>query len=278
MPIPYKGSYTKLREVAKKGVGLGGDVACPRPGCGSVGQLRFLGTWVDRDVVWLRGKRGVHEKTTVPLARCGGCKGRFRVLPEEMVPFKLYSFPLIERCVKAYVVDSTKGLQEAAKVVEGVQPHHTALHGWVGGIGDRVLEREKKNGAQRKQIPASAIVIETSKRLGPNPVNRWHEDVKIPSWKYETEERRDQLMGCAKLLNMGSFLFKRSLHPVSAWHGWVVSELDVAGWTFWSRGRCTTFQIEEETGGRVASVQGKKQRKRESTNGSRSPPSGMLAF
>jgi len=286
MPVPYGGSYSKLRAEAKKGVGVGEEVRCPK--CGRGGRLSFLSTWVARSMIWLEEGRGVRDpEGGVPLARCGACKARVRVLPEGILPFKQNSLPLIERCMNAYVgPGSTMGLEAAVGVIEGVRPHFTTLHGWLGGLGDRVLgmtdRTERKGGGRkkgrRKPMPASAIVVETAKRLDQRLMEKWHEPVEVAPWKYETEGRRDQLHACARLLNAASFLFADSPYPVSLWHGWVISELDVAGWGFLSRGRCTRIQI-YGNGGEAAECESQTGEKRkECRHGSRSPPSGLLAF
>jgi hypothetical protein len=228
----------------------------------------------------LEGGRGVAEEGGVPLARCGRCRARVRVLPEGVLPYKANSLALIERCIEAYVEPgSTRGLEAAVGVIDGVRPHFTTLHGWLGGLGDRVLERERdgRGGISGKAMPASAIVAEASKRLDARLMDRWlHERVEIAPWKHETQGRRDQLEACARLVKAASVLFPESPHPVSTWHGWVIAELDVAGWAFWSRGRCTTIQIDEKTGGRVACFRLKTQKRRECTHSARSPPSGLL--
>lgn len=228
----------------------------------------------------LEGGRGVIEDGGVPLARCRRCKARVRVLPEGILPYKANSLALIERCIEAYVKPgSTRGLEAAVLVIGGVRPHFTTLHGWLGGLGDRVLERQRdeKGGIIGKAMPASAIVVETSKRLNARLMDKWlHERVEIAPWKYETQGRRDQLEACARLVNVASHLFPESPHPVSSWHEWVISQLDVAGWAFWSRGRCTTIQIDEKTRARVACFRQKTQKRRECTHGARSPPSGLL--
>ncbi|MDP8214675.1 MAG: hypothetical protein RAO92_05845 [Candidatus Euphemobacter frigidus] len=125
-----------LCELAVKGESLGDNSICP--GCLVSGRLFFTSTWVARGIIWY-GKDGrrIYQEIKVPEAGCRECGGRFRVLSEEILPYKLFSLPVIEDLCRTYVQPDPYG-PGLRKVVEGpveVSPNYSTLHRWTEGLG-----------------------------------------------------------------------------------------------------------------------------------------------
>ena len=288
MPVPFPDFYDSLCQSAMQGKSLGKDAICPNPRCCARGKLVFTNSWVDRGVVWPKGKRGAKfKRNLIPLAQCHVCGGRFRVLSQEILPRKTYSLPVIENSCRLYP-QSGKGLRKTVNSIKGDRPHFTTLHGWLGGLGVKALDRKKvqKNRSAEQGKKASysgkvwttaALVAESAKKLKRGVVREWHNQFDIPLWKYKGEKRRDQLEGCARLFSVASYLFPDEPYPLTSWQSWLIKEVHVAGWVFSARSGCTAIQLSTAGQNVIGSFQKPKLQKKEKNHGSRSPPGGMLA-
>lgn len=288
MPVPFPDSYDNLCQSSRQGKSLGRDTICPNPRCCCRGKLVFTDSWVERGVTWPKGKTGaVFQRKPIPLARCQVCGGRYRVLPREVLPRKTYSLPVIENSCTSYP-RSGKGLRKTVNSIQGDHPHFSTLHGWLGGLGVRALDRVK---IQKKRSPrggkkfshsgkvftTAALVAESGKKLRRGVVRKWHSQFYIPSWKYKGERRRDQLEACARLFSAASYLFPDEPYPLTSWQSWLIKELHVAGWVFPARAACTAIQLPTAGQDVVGSFQEAKSQRKGKSHGSRSPPGGMLA-
>ncbi len=115
--------------LAVKGELLGLDIICPK--CLISGRLSFTSTWVARGIIWY-GKDGklVYEEIKVPLARCRNCRGHFHVLPEEILPYKLFSLPVIEDLCRTYVQPNPDGpgLRKFVDRLSEDHPDYSTVH------------------------------------------------------------------------------------------------------------------------------------------------------
>jgi hypothetical protein len=121
------------------------DERCPRCKAG----LELTGSRVKRQAIGIQGS----ETLEVPLAHClGECGGRFRILPSDLLPGKVFSLEAVEAYAKTYLRGS-RGLRGAVSATRTTvtRPHFTALHGWLGGLGERVLGRVAL-GSQRATL------------------------------------------------------------------------------------------------------------------------------
>lgn len=269
---------------------MGEGAPCPRASCGAVGRFVFTGTLVKgRGIFWLRRDGLAFEHIDIPLCRCEACRGRFRVLPVEILPRKSYSFPSIESACGAYL-RLERGLRRTVERMGKYHPRFTTLWIWLRGLGRRVLDRggapeTRGKGAGNKKErtcsellpPAAALIAETAKRLAPGLAEQWSRRFEIPAWKYKSPRRRDQLEACARLLGAASFLFPESTHPLTAWQGWLIGHFHVAAWGFGSRISCTTIKLPPPGQGPVDSPARPKWHREERNHGPRSPPGGLLA-
>lgn len=254
-------------------------------------------------MVWLRVTGSLHYgREAVPIARCAACRGRFRVLPVELLPYKVYSLAVIETAVGRYTGSCAAGtgLRKVVARFGPGHPHFSILHGWLGGLGERILHRAPhrpgmapKHASRRKtsssplgrlgalsavegSLPTSALVAESAKRLTADLNSLWHRRFPIARWKYKSEHRRDQLEACARVMAAARSLFPRGPHPLTAWQGWLIDRLHVTGWTFFSRARCTPIQLTPPPESLIRSSASPDRRKGGSRHGPRSPPDRMV--
>jgi hypothetical protein len=200
----------------------------------------------------------LHRESPVPLALCEQCKSRFRVLPVEILPYKTFGLPVIEAACLHYAT-STDGLRKTVRTIAGVAPHHSTLHGWMGGLGERAmdkvhLKRDRATVSQPSLAPTSTLVAETAKRQDFDLINRWSKTKPpIAPGKYKSLFRKELLQSCLRLLSIAASLFQQSLHPLTLWQCWLVPIFLVAAWLFPSRNIITAIQHTDLTNNMVIS-------------------------
>jgi len=283
IPVPFPTSYSQLCILAVKGECLGVDIICPR--CLTAGLLFFTSSWVLRGIIW-HEKNGIliFEKIKIPLTICRECRGRFRVLPEEILPYKHFSLPAIEDICAGYMQldPDGSGLRTYVDSRSGISPDHSTLHRWTVGIGERVLDRlqpeDHKTPFSKLWFPSSALVAESAKIINPKVREQWRNSFDIPSWKYRSARRHDQLQACARLFSSANLLFPDDSFPLTMWEGQIIQNFNVAGWWFPSGFNCTGLQHARTTPNSVNSSFVSKIPKKEVNYGSRSPPDGLVPF
>lgn len=275
MPVPFPGSYYTLCRIADQGVSLGEDAVCPRSTCGARGKLVFTSTWVDRGIIWDQGQiKLVHQVIEIPLAECQGCGGRFRVLPQEILPFKHFSLPIIETSCRLSFEDNRGPIQAAALMEGNLPPHWTTVYHWQSDLGERVLRQVPCPGTI--QVPAAALVAESAKRLDPGLTKQWQQPVKVLAHPLRSRRRQEQLETCLRLLLAAAFLFRNAVHPLTSWSAWLTGRFHVFAWSFPSRAPGMTFQNRDSTRGLVRSPEEGKSPGEEHYHDPRSPPHSRL--
>jgi len=275
IPVPVPISYDELRAAAVKGKSVGAEVPCPK--CLAVGALVYTGSSVDRGAV-MRSKEGQLEPQVMrlPIARCGDCKARLRVLPRELLPFKSFCLPVIEQACSRYVDPDPRGpgLRRTVRRLGKYAPAHSTLWRWLAGLGERALDRGAVQTvrAYASLPPAAALVAESAKHLGKGLRRVWERRFKIPSWKYLSEKRREQLEGCARVLESGRRLFLQRANPLSEWHGWLLDRFHVAAWAFPTGMACAELELTPCASGAVRSAVKSKPAKGGRCDEARSPP------
>ena len=193
------------------------------------------------------GGVAVYQESPVPLALCERCRSRVRVLPVEILPYKTFGLPVIEAACVHYVT-STDGLRKTVQTIPGVAPHYSTLHGWMGGLGERAmdkvaLKRDKATIGRPLLPPASTLVAETAKRQDLDLINRWSmTKPPIVPWKYKSLFRKELLQSCLRLLSIAASLFQDSPYPLTMWQHWLLPMFLVAAWLFPSRNIITPIQ------------------------------------
>jgi hypothetical protein len=138
----------------------------------------------------------VERKVKIALVRCPICKSRYRVLPADIVPHKLYSLPVIELAISLYNRGDLSLRQVAWVQLYGERtPEHTTLHGWTEGLGAWCLSRTV--GEVAFSVPATRILAELEIRF--SQVKSLHS---IPVWinpkRYRSQGRRQRLQACKR--------------------------------------------------------------------------------
>jgi hypothetical protein len=182
------------------------ETSCPKypHDCCSQGPpiaLELTRSTVDRTAFLLEkddyGIDTVVEATVkIALVRCPLCKSRYRLLPADILPFKLYTLPVIELAVSLYNQGELSLRQVAWVQLYGERtPEHTTLHGWTEGLGAYCLGRTV--GEVAFSVPATRIVAELEIRF--SQLKSWHS---IPVWinpkRYRSQGRCERLQACKR--------------------------------------------------------------------------------
>jgi len=245
IPVSVPITYDALKAAAVKGKTVGAQMVCPP--CGAVGTLVYTGRWLSRWSQWPVAGGIEHRLTPVPECRCTVCKGRLRVLPVELAPRKSYTRPVIETACATYAAMSrpTITLRQTVSWLGKGAPHFTSLHGWLGAMGARALGRLDRQG---QGPPVAALIAESAKGLRPELPAEWNvrlserSGVSVAPRKYRSEQRREQVEGCARLCDAAGRLFPQAAYPWSAWEQWLEARFHVTAWGFPARFRCTAIQ------------------------------------
>ena len=261
IPVHYPGDYHTLIEAARKSKfePYYLNVSCPKEQCVSQKRLRLTPWLVDRNCVLFDSDNvACYEQTPVPLCVCEQCHCRIRVLPVEILPGKTFSLPIIETACHRYGV-SADGLRKTVKTILGVAPHFSTLHGWLGGIGERAMDKvqlkqDKAAIGQPSLPPTSAVVAETAKRKDLELIKCWNNTKPaIGFWKYKSLFRKELLQSCIKLLQIAGWLFQISPYPLTTWQQWLIPIFEVPAWLFASRNLLTPIQLTDLTNSVVKS-------------------------
>lgn len=211
---------------------------CPDPGCS--GKLRLTNTLVGRGIVWLEDNHYRHETIPIPLAKCDskGKKHRRRVLPADIPPKKLFAAPAQETPSRKFVQEETS-YRKTLSTFKGEVPHHSALHGWLGGLGHYALDRGEN---QEHTLKLSAVISETETRQGIHLEAAWTLPLDIHPDRYRTDERRAVLIAAKRLFLAAGWLASTNKFPLTWWIGLILSWLTVATIRWWARSPVTAFQ------------------------------------
>ena len=208
MPVsvsaPYD-SYCELRTQDALGTLLA-VVFCPRylERCSQQGTpqpLQLTNSTVIRGIKLL--KKDEHDELWVvldqgkiALARCPVCKGRFRVLPCDVLPRKVYALPVLDLLAGEYN-RGDRGLRPVAWSLLGEAPAHTTIRAWTEGLGAYALGRT--NGEVSDALPASRVLAEVESRMPDLEAIRT-QPVEVSPSRYRSEARRTRLIACARLI------------------------------------------------------------------------------
>ena len=230
-----------------------------------------------RGIVWPGEKDQDHQNIRIPLARCQNCGSCLRVLPREILPRKTFSLPVIEKGCRPYTSADPlgPGLRKVVNRMGKNRPAHSTLHRWLSGLGEKTLDRLPSKGGSF--IPTSALIAETARGVNAGIRRLWQRRFEIPSWKYRSEKRHDQLKACARTLHAASSLFPDSPFPLTAWNGWLISRFHVAAWTFPAGKGDTPMQLPPPPKRGVGDSLRSKRERKDAKEKARSPPYRLLA-
>jgi hypothetical protein len=144
----------------------------------------------------------VKDMARIVLVRCPICKGRFRLLPADIIPYKLYSLPVIECSVSLYNRGDLALRQVVWDHLYGDHnPGHTTLHAWTEGLGAWWLGRPM--GEVAFSIPATRIQAELEIRH-PQMCSLHCQPVWINPARYRSQGRRERLEACKQFEIVGT--------------------------------------------------------------------------
>ena len=246
----------------------------------------------------------------VVLARCSRCGARVRVLPRELLAFKSFSLPVIERLCGRYIDPDPQGpgLRRTVRPMGKYAPAHSTLWRWLAGLGERGLDRwpggrqgaakrtpractclrpvcrllarnaqassgtGRRPGRQARLPPVAALIAESARRLGQGLQALWQRHFRVPDWKHQSERRREQLEACARVLAAARRLFPEGPHPLCAWHGWLIDRFHVAAWAFPTGMACTSLELPPRQTDALQSAAQSKPPKKGRCHEARAPP------
>ncbi|MBZ0151733.1 MAG: hypothetical protein K8J09_09400 [Planctomycetes bacterium] len=134
---------------------------------------------------------------SIALVRCAICRGRFRLLPADVLPHKHYGLAVIASIAASHV-EANKSLRTAAWTTHtGQTPAHTTLHAWTEGLGAFALGRSFGGlpDAHPYQATMAAITARWSV-LETEPLR----PLQIDPIRYRSGARGERLVAVAKVL------------------------------------------------------------------------------
>lgn len=182
------------------------DKICPNyphddPPPGPPIALKITNTTVDRTAIFIEEDAygtdtTVERQVEIVLAKCPICKGRFRVLPADILPYKHYTLPAIECGVRLYN-QGDLSLREVAwdKYYGERTPVHATIHGWTEGLGAYWSGRGFGEVAYAQ--PASRIMADLELRF--SQAGSLHSiPVSVNPIRYRSQGRLERLEACQR--------------------------------------------------------------------------------
>ena len=149
------------------------------------------------------------ERGQIVLVRCSRCRGRFRVLPCDVLPRKTYGLVVIEDEIADYSQGTLRLRQGAWRQLGDRTPAHTTLHGWIEGLGAHALDRPSGSGGGG--APMSRFVAEAEPRVSSVRATLSAEVSPDPR-RYRSEPRRDRLIAVIRTMALAT-LIAGAPHP-----------------------------------------------------------------
>jgi hypothetical protein len=187
----------------------------------------------------------MERKVDIVLARCPKCKGRCRVLPVDILPYKLYSLPVIELSVSLYNRGDLSLRQVAWDQLYGERtPEHTTLHGWTEGLGAWYLGRS--TGEVAVSVPATRVLAELEIRF-PQMKSLHSIPVRINPLRYRSQGRRERLEACKRFQMIGTMLKGKNIWKLVDLNSLIVSWGNSLGLGFKTAICCTPIEHIDST-------------------------------
>ena len=195
---------------------------CPREGTATLVMSKWV---VNRGLIVMEkdssGEWFTDEKViVVAVARCLSCKGRFRVLPSDVLPHKTYGLCIIEFECTVYA-EGERTLRDVAwrlfyEQKSARMPAHATLHAWTEGGGAWSLGREP--GEVSRTEPFGVLLAETRRRWPREVQAVFEQPVSIDPRRYRSEERRERLVAVVRVFAVAIAIAKaKENRPLCAW-------------------------------------------------------------
>jgi len=138
----------------------------------------------------------VERKVKIAVVKCPICKSRYRLLPANILPCKLYTLPVIELAVSLYNRGDLSLRQVAWVQLYGERtPEHTTLHGWTEGLG--AWWQGRTMGEVAFAVPATRVLAELEIRF-PQMKSPHSMPVRINRQRYRSQGRLERLEACKR--------------------------------------------------------------------------------
>jgi hypothetical protein len=187
----------------------------------------------------------VERKVKIVLARCPKCKCRCRVLPADIVPYKLYSLPVIELSVNLYNRGDLSLRKVAWDQLYGDRtPEHTTLHGWTEGLGAWWLGRAI--GEVAYCVPATRMLAELEIRF-PQMKSLHSTPIWINPQRYRSQGRMERLEACKQFEIIGTMLDVKNTWKWVELNGLIISWGNWFGLGFRTGICCTAIEHIDST-------------------------------
>lgn len=159
-------------------------------------------------------------------------------MPADIPPKKLFAAPAQEAPAKKLLTEETS-YRKTLSPFTGDVPHHSTLHGWLGGLGHYALDRGEN---PENTLKLSAVISETEKRQGSHLTAAWILPCDLHPDRYRSEERRAVLIAAKRLFLAADWLAPRNPFSLTSWTGLILSWLTVVTIRWWARSPGTAFQ------------------------------------
>jgi hypothetical protein len=136
----------------------------------------------------------VEATVKIVLVKCPLCKSRYRLLPADILPHKLYTLPVIEVSATLYNRGDRSLRHVTWDLLYGERtPAHTTLHGWTEGLGAWWLGRTI--GEVAFSMPAGRVRGELEIRY-PQVGSLHSKPICINPQRYRSQGRGERLEAC----------------------------------------------------------------------------------
>lgn len=136
----------------------------------------------------------VEATVKIILVKCPLCKSRYRLLPADILPRKLYTLPVIEVSATLYNLGDLSLRDVTWERLYGERtPAHTTLHGWTEGLGAWWLGRTIGEAAYC--VPSGRVRGELEIRY-PQVGSLHSKPICINPQRYRSQGRRERLEAC----------------------------------------------------------------------------------
>lgn len=189
-------------------------------------------------------------------------------MPENIEPYARFEIRIKETCGVKYITEII-GLSNTVQSFGNFHPHFSNLHRWLFSFGQYVFE-------DKQYQSKSAHIAESSKFLDTDIMKFWdHQKIVIPTFKYRTEKRKEQLEGVAKLFKTADFLYPQKKYPLTEWSKFLLQKFFVA--PFCKKPK-KTERIRKSTPAKKSNryQRDKKITEKGKNNASRSPPDSRI--
>jgi hypothetical protein len=167
------------------------------------------------------------------------------VLPCDLLPRKTYSLPVIEKAMQRYLTTDMSLRKSVRGIVAPEQhaPGYSSLHRWLGGLGEKILDRNEHIAAAYAPR-TSTVLAQTGRMMSIDlPALFLHsEPPRDLAGKYRSERRYEQLRAVACLLRLAGDIVAPGHERLCQWQQRLFERFFVPVWDFPTTFSTTSMQ------------------------------------